>query len=109
MAYLMQDVVNQSRGYLSDDLQQRFSDADLLRFANNGTLILRLKRPDMFVGQFLALPGDKLLADAIPFPEENLPAVAQYAAALVESGNNEAVLRQRASMFFQLFNSDIKG
>lgn len=109
MALVNQNVVNEARTYINDSLQQRFSDADLMTFLNNGILRLRLHRPDLFVGLFGSLPSEKTLADSLSFPEEIYPAMVDYVVARAEAGNDESVLRQRAPEFYRLFLQDTKG
>jgi hypothetical protein len=59
-------------------------------------------------GQFGALPGQKTFSDPIPFPDEILPPAVDYICARCEMPNDEATLRQRAPMFYQPFNANIK-
>ena len=107
MAYTMQQVADKSRIPLNDADKARYSDTDLLWYANDAVLILRNKRPDLFFGQFLNLPGAKALVDALPLDDILFPAVCDYVTARAETRNDESVLEQRASMLFALFKEQV--
>ena len=108
--YKMQDVVDRGRLPLNDakdatgsDANARYSDVVLLGYANDAVLLLRQRRPDLFFGQFEALPGPKALGDFVPIADEYFTALADYVTARAETGNDESVLEQRAALFFKLF------
>lgn len=105
MAYTMQNVVDRARVPLNDDDKDRYSDDELLAYANDAVKVLRRERPDMFFGQFSALPGDKTLVQNLPLDDEYFPAVCDYVTARAESKDDEAALQTRAAAFFSLFSS----
>jgi hypothetical protein len=63
----------------------------LLAFANDAVLILRQKRPDLFFGQFAALPGPKVVGDFIPVADEYFTALTDYVVARAESQDDESI------------------
>ena len=75
---------------------------DLLGYANDAILVLRNKRPDLFIGSFAALPEKLAIGATFPLPSEYVPAVVDYIVARAETHNDEAVVEERAAMFFQL-------
>lgn len=103
MAYTMQQVVDRARIPLNDADKARYSDTDLLGYANDAVLVLRAKRPDLFFGQFASLPGAKALGENLPLDDTLFPAVCDYVTARAETRDDESVLEQRAVAFFALF------
>lgn len=108
MAYTMQQIVDRARIPVNDSDKSRYTDADLLAYANDAISILKLRRPDLFFGSFLALPGVKVLGDAFPLDDTIFPAVCDYVTARAETRNDESILEQRAAMFFGLFKGQIE-
>ena len=104
MAFTFQQVVDKARKPLNDVDKGRHSDADLLGYANDGILLTRNRRPDVFFGQYLTLGTTEQLAltDICPLPAEFIPALADYITARGETLSDEAVLAERASLFFKL-------
>lgn len=105
----MQQVVDRARIPLQDakvsgsDAQCRWQDTTLLGYANDAVVVLRLKRPDIFIGQYEALPGPVAIGTAMPVPDEYFVALCDYVTARAETPDDEAVLEARAQMFFNLF------
>ena len=101
----MQQVVDMGRIPLNDDDGQRVSDQTMLTYARNAIHLLLARRSDLFFGMFTAMPSISTLAltDAFPLDDMVAPAVADYCTARAESGNDESVIEQRATMFFSLF------
>jgi hypothetical protein len=109
MAYTMQQIVDRARIPLNDADKDRYSDDDLLAFANEAVKVLRRERPDLFFGQYEALPADKALGDALPLDDEYAESVASYVTARAETVDDEHVNTGRARLFFELFNRGVGG
>lgn len=113
MAFTMQELVDKARKPLNDVDKDRFSDSDatlfndLLGYANDAILILRNKRPDLFIGSFSALPEKLAIGDPFPLPAEYVPPVVNYVVACAETHDDEHVISERAALFFQLVNGQI--
>lgn len=105
----MQDIVDRGRVPLQDAAKTRFTDATLLRWANDFTQIARRVRPDLFFGQFTALPGDKALGDTFPLPVEYEPGAADYVTGRAEASGSEAELEARAVAFIKMAGSGLTG
>jgi hypothetical protein len=109
----MNEIVDKARKPLNDVDKDRFSDNDatlfndLLGYANDAILLLRNKRPDLFIGSFAALPEKLAIGDTFPLPAEYVPAVVDYVVARAELHDDEHVLSERATVFFQLANGQI--
>lgn len=98
-----------ARHPLNDDAKVRAPDATCLVYVKAALHLLLNKRPDLFFGQFTALPDIPALVVGSNFPVDDTyaTAVADYIVARVESGNDEAVLAERAAMFFNLFKGGL--
>ncbi len=107
MAFTFQSVVDLARLPLNDADKARYTDADLLAYANHGLLALVKRRPDLFIGNYANLPnGQKALTDAFPLGAEYVQPVADYCTARAESSDDEFVNSGRSALFMQLFGSE---
>ena len=109
MAYTMQNVVDKALKPLNDASKTRWTDDDLLAYANDAVRVLRRERPDLFFGQYTSLPGDKTLAQDLPVDDEYMTVVADYVTARAETIDDEEALAARAALFFQLFQGAKNG
>lgn len=107
MAFTMQQVLDRARTPLNDASKRRYPDAALLEYANDAVRILRLRRPDLFFGQFSALPSDKALGENLPLDDDFVPAVCDYVRARAEMRDDEAALQSKAAAFFTLFDRQV--
>lgn len=105
----MQDIVDRGRKPVQDAAKTRFSDADLLRFANDFVQIARRERPDLFFGSFSTLPGDTVIGGTFPLPVELESAAADYVTARAEATGDEASLEQKAVAFMRLAGAGLTG
>ncbi len=105
MAVTMQVVLDRARVPLNDADKIRYLDADGLVYANDGVQRLLLERPDLFFGQFEALPGDKVLGDNLPVPDAYIQAIVDYVSARWEYRDDEEVVEQKAITFYALFKN----
>lgn len=74
MARTYQNAADRARSVaLNDSAKTRWTDAELIAFANDGVLVLRRRRPDLFFGQFAALPSSTEVtvgSTSLPVPDE---------------------------------------
>ena len=107
--YTMQQIADKARIPLNDAAKVRKTDPQLLSYAVDALYLVLQKRPDLFIGQFTGLPDFSALILASPFPLDNAyaSAVADYVTARCETENDEAVVEQRANLFFNLFKGQI--
>lgn len=106
----MQAVVDRARVPLNDDDGVRATDPQLLAYLIAGIEVLRNKRPDLFFGQFAALPGEALvIGSTFPLPDELIPALADYATARAQLRGDEEAVAAQAPVFFALFTSEVPG
>src|SRR3990172_618823 len=113
MSFTMQDLVDKAKKQFNEIEKDRFSDGvatlfnDLLGYANDAILLLRNKRPDLFIGSFAALPEKLSIGATFPLPAEYVIPVVDYVVARAELHDDEHVLSERATVFFQLANGQI--
>ena len=107
MAFTYQSIVELARIPLNDADKARYSDQQLLMFANHGMLAARKRRPDWFIGQFnTLLTGEALITDQIPIAPENMQAIADWVTARAEMTDDEHANSGRATVFVNLFGSE---
>jgi hypothetical protein len=107
MAFTYQSVVDLARLPLNDSDKTRYTDADLLSYANHGMLAIVKRRPDLFIGSYASLPdGEDALTDAFPLEPEYVQTLADYVTARAEMADDEHTNSGRASVFVQLFSAE---
>jgi hypothetical protein len=87
----MQDILDDARRPLNDADKTRYPDVNLLAYANAGLRTLRLKRPDLFFGQYATPFTSTLVTDVLPIDDIYRPALADYVTARAESIDDEHV------------------
>lgn len=102
-----QQIVDRARVPLNDAAKTRYPDADLMEGANRAMSVLRAKRPDLFfgVGASWDTVTTYVLADNFPIEDIYRTAVEDFITSWAELRDDEDAMQQRASTFFQLFNS----
>jgi hypothetical protein len=103
MAYTMQNVIDHARIPLNDSAKERYSDDTLLSYANDAVLIVRKRRPDLFLGQWSSLPSNLSVTDAFPVDDEYFPTFADYVTGRAELVDDENVDSSRAKMLIESF------
>lgn len=107
MPYTYQEVIDLGRIPLNDVDKTRYSDVQLLLFANQGMLTLTKRRPDLFIGKFGSLPnGEATLTDPFPIETGYVQVLADYVVARAEMTDDEHANSGRAAAFVNLFGSE---
>lgn len=107
MAFTYQSIVDLARIPLNDADKARYSDQQLLMFANHGMLAIAKRRPDMFIGQWNSMPnGEALISDAFQLEPGYLQVVADYVTARAEMTDDENANSGRAQVFVNLFGTE---
>jgi hypothetical protein len=110
MSFTFQTLIDRARVPLNDADKDRYTDAELLKYAVDAYLLLKRYRPDMFL-------ADWTLADWSTFavgttfpkaPDEYLPVIADYVTARAEFKDDEHVVAERAQAFYDLFVGGIR-
>lgn len=110
--FTFQQVCDRARLPLNDAAKTRWSDNELLSYAVDAYLLLRLKRPDIFITGFASLPDYSSLTLGSTFPsapDEYLPAIADYVTARAQLKDDEPAVAERAEAFFSLFRTGVIG
>lgn len=108
MAFTYQTIVDLARLPLNDEDKVRYSDEQLLMFANHGMLAIMKHRPDMFIGQFGSMPnGEAVLGDSFQLDPGYAQVVADYVTARAEMIDDEHAESGRAQVFASLFSNEI--
>lgn len=102
-----QDVVDLARVPLNDSDKARYSDSDMLSYANYGILTMLKRRPDLFIGSFSSLPtATATLVDLFPLSAAYIQPLADYVTARAEMMDDEHVDSGRTALLIQLFSAD---
>ncbi len=107
MAHTVQQVIDKARYVLNDADKVRYPDAECLDYLNDAVYVVRKKRPDMFIGQWLGMPGGLSLASTFPLMDEYVPAVQGYIVARCEFKDDEHANSGRATGFMALFEQGV--
>lgn len=103
MTFTAQQVIDRARFPLNDDDKVRVTDVQCLVFVVDGILMMRKKRPDLFLGNWTASYVNLALSDPIALNEIYLPLLADYVSSRVEFRDDEFSEDSRASAFYQMF------
>ncbi len=112
MAFTLQTLVDRARVPLNDADADRYTDAQLLKYAQDAYLMIVRYRPDIFITGYASLPafGDLALGSDFPSVEDfYLPIIADYVTARAEFVDDEHVVAERAQAFYALFGSGMRG
>lgn len=112
MAFTFQQIVDRARIPLNDSDKDRYSDSELLTYAQDAYLLVRRYRPDVLLSDWSSPTDYSTLTLSSNFPyldDAFLPAVADYVTARAEYKDDEHVLKERAQMFFSLFQAGVRG
>ena len=110
MSFTIQQLVDRARIPLNDSAGDRYTDAELLGYAQDAYLMMRRHRPDILLGNFDAPTSWSALALGTNFPyvdDEYLPVIADYVTARAEFKDDEHVVAQRAQAFLAMFGAGI--
>lgn len=103
----MQDVIDQARIPLNDLAGTRYSNTDLLRYANAGVRRAFQVRPDLRLGNYSTPYTDLAVGGAFPLPDEYLQAIADYVVFRAETKDDEHVISERVTVFMNSFTQGL--
>lgn len=112
MSFTVQNLVDRARVPLNDADKDRWTDAQLLIYAQDAYLMILRHRPDVLIGGFSSPTAWSALALGSTFPyvdDMYLPVIADYVTARAEYQDDENAINQRAAQFMTLFGGGIKG
>lgn len=112
-AYTIQQVLDLARESLNDDDKVRYTDAALLKYANDGLDEMCLLRPDLFIGSFSAAAltdgNQRVVGDSLPVDGRFRRVVADYVIARAEMADDEHAVGGRASAMAKFFETRLVG
>lgn len=106
MSFTVQQLVDRARVPLNDADKDRWTDAQLLVYAQDAYLMIQRHRPDIFIGNFSSPTAWSALALGTTFPyvdDVYLPIIADYITARAEFIDDEHAISQRAAQFMTMF------
>lgn len=83
-------IITQARALLQDVDATRYSDADLLVYANDALKMIRRIRPDVFIGKFKTPLAEYASGDTVPVGIEFDQAIRDYVVAYANMREAEA-------------------
>jgi hypothetical protein len=109
MSFTIQQLADRARVPLNDADKDRYTDAELLTYAQDAYLLALRHRPDLFIGQYSALPSYSTLTLVSTFPlsDQYFPIISDYITARAEMKDDEFVNSQRAAQFITLFTNGL--
>ena len=103
----MQQLVDRARVPLLDADKDRYSDADLLKYAVDGLTLAVAKRPDLLFGNWGVSYSALALGDTFPLADRYLPIVGDYITARAELVNDESATPERFTLLLNLFEAKL--
>lgn len=103
----LQTIVDDARVLLNDLEKIRYTDALLLRYANEAIAEAKRIRPDFFIGGFKTALATLVLSDNSPVPVEYEGYIKDYIIARANSQDDEYSIDGRASAFMQRFKTGL--
>lgn len=111
MSFTVQQLVDRARVPLNDADKDRWTDAQLLVYAQDAYLMIIRNRPDVLLGNFSSPTVWSTLALGTTFPyveDMYMPIIADYITARAEFIDDENAINQRAAQFMAMFGGGLK-
>ena len=106
MTVTVQSVLDLARLDLNDADKTRNTDANLLKFANDGLAKTVQLRPDLNYGNYTTAWADLTTASSFPLPLEYRPAIANYIVMRAEASDDAFANEQRAIQGLKMYLAD---
>jgi hypothetical protein len=103
-----QNVIDSARVDLQDAAKTRYSDAELLAYANDGVQEMFRYRPDFKLGQYTAGSTTYVVGDTVPVPAQYTMLLTHYLVFRAETRDDEYAIDGRAGAFLLRFEKDLK-
>lgn len=102
---LMSDIVARARKDLSDADAVRWSDADLLTYANEALAAARSLRPDLFASTLLTPQEPATLGEPFPLPMRYEGLIVFYTVGRAHMRDTEFAMNGKSAPLYQLFRA----
>src|SRR5438128_2554409 len=106
MAKLVSDVLTSVRDTKQDVAARRAPDAELRRYVVDGLNAIKNERPDLFLGNWVAIESVGN-GDALPITAQFLRPLVDYVIARAESKEAEHVTSARVDLMLKLAGSQL--
>ena len=104
----LQNVIDGARVVLQDADKVRYTDAQLLGYANDGIVLGFKYRPDFRLGNYTVALGTYVAADQVPFPVQYQHLLKYYVVSSAELRDDEYSQDGRAAALLGLFEKEMK-
>jgi hypothetical protein len=104
----LQDIINSVRVDLQDVDATRYTNSQLLGFANDGIQEAFRKRPDFRLGSYKSATTTYGLTDQVPIPVQYQSLLIFYITGRAEMRDDEYAVDGRAAQLLGLFAGEIK-
>ena len=101
------NIVGRARTDLNDAGAVRWTDADLLTYANEALAIARTTRPDLFMGRLLEAQAPLIAGDTFPLPMVYEGLVVHYVAGRAHLRDTEFAMSNKSAPLYQLFKAGL--
>ena len=94
-----QSVIDDARVFLKDSDKNRYTDANLLTYANDVVRECKRIRPDFFLGSYSSVLATFILGDTVPIPIEYHQFLKDFIIGRAEMVDDEYANESRAVAF----------
>lgn len=103
-----QNVIDSARIDLQDAGKTRYTDAELLAYANDGVQEMFRYRPDFRLGSYATAVPTYVATDTIPVPAQYTMLLMHYLVFRAETRDDEYAVDGRAAAFLGRFEKELK-
>jgi hypothetical protein len=108
MATLFSKVISDSRVDLNDTGSTRYTDAQLIGYANDGVREIKKARPDLFFGSYSSALSTYVSTDNVPFDDLYVAFLKDYVTFRAGLRDDEENSAQRSVAFFNRFKGGLQ-
>jgi hypothetical protein len=103
-----QNIINDARVDLQDTDGTRYTDAQMIGYANDGVREMFRIRPDFRLGSYMTAVPTYAATDALPIPDQYRMLLEHYLVFRAEVRDDEYAVNGRASGFLARFEKELK-
>jgi len=103
-----QNIINDARVDLNDVAGTRYTDAQMIGYANDGVQEMYRYRPDFRLGNYSAATTTYVAGDNLPIPDQYRMLLTNYLVFRCEVRDDEYAVDGRAAAFLMRFEKELK-
>lgn len=107
MATLFSKVITDARVDINDESSERYTDPQLMSFANDGVREVKKVRPDLFFGSYSSALSTYTSAQNIPFDDLYVQFLKDYIVFRANMRDDEENSAARSAAFFARFKNGL--